>query len=71
MAYNNPTAGKQRTTTPAAAIVSLTVSVGTTGNTVADVGAAFSQTTLNNNFRVVADKINTILTTLKNRGITL
>lgn len=50
-------------------IVALTVSVGTTGNTVADVGAAFNQTTLNNNFRVVADKVNEIVTKLKAAGI--
>lgn len=51
------------------AIVPLTVSVGTTGNTVADVGGAFAQATLNNNFRVVADKINEIVTKLKAAGI--
>lgn len=47
------------------AIVALTAATGTTGNTVADVGAAFSQTTLNNNFKVLADKVNAILAQLK------
>lgn len=50
-------------------IVALTVSVGVAGNTVADVGAAFAQATLNNNFRVVADKINEIVAKLKAAGI--
>jgi len=36
----------------------LTTSVGTGDGTVADVGAAFSQTTLNNNFKDVADAVN-------------
>jgi hypothetical protein len=50
-------------------IVALTVTVGTAGNTVADVGGAFAQATLNNNFRVVADKINEVVTKLKAAGI--
>lgn len=48
--------------------VALTAASGTTGNTVADVGASFSQTTLNNNFKVLADKVNEILTTMRNSG---
>jgi hypothetical protein len=47
------------------AIVALTAATGTTGNTVADVGGSFSQTTLNNNFKVLADKVNAILAQLK------
>lgn len=46
-------------------IVALTAATGTTGNTVADVGAAFNQATLNNNFKVLADKVNAILAQLK------
>ena len=42
----------------------LTVSVGTADGTVADVGAAFNQTTLNNNFRDVADAYNALRTDL-------
>lgn len=47
------------------AIVALTAASGTTGNTVVDVGAAFNQATLNNNFRVLADKMNAVLAQLK------
>jgi len=49
-------------------ITPLTASNGVTGNTVADVGAAFSQTTLNNNFKVLADKVNEIITVLRSNG---
>lgn len=48
-----------------AAIADLVVSVGTSDGTVADVGAAFNQTTLNNNFRDVADKLNAVLAALR------
>jgi len=47
------------------AIVPLTAATGTTGNTIADVGAAFTQATLNNNFKALADKVNAILAQLK------
>jgi hypothetical protein len=53
----------------APATVALTVSVGTASNTIADVGGAFNQTTLNNNFRSVSAKINEIITKLKDAGI--
>lgn len=49
----------------AQAAVVLTAATGSTSNTVADVGGAFNQTTLNNNFKAVADKINEILALLK------
>lgn len=45
--------------------VVLTAATGTTGNTVNDVGGAFSQATLNNNFKVLADKVNEILNAFK------
>ena len=49
-----------------AAIASLTDSTtGTANDAVADVGAAFSQATLNNNFADVTAKINAILTALR------
>ena len=51
------------------AIPNLSMSVGTANNTVDDVGAAFNQATLNNNFRDVVDKINAILGHLRTRGI--
>lgn len=47
-----------------AAITQLTAATGTTGDTVADVGGAFNQTTLNNNFKVLADKINALIAAL-------
>lgn len=46
----------------------LTVSVGTPSSTISDVGAAFSQTTLNNNFRSLADKVNAIISVLQSNG---
>jgi hypothetical protein len=53
----------------APATVALTVSVGTASNTIADVGAAFNQTTLNNNMRSLAAKVNELITKLKDAGI--
>jgi hypothetical protein len=53
----------------APATVALTVSVGTASNTIADVGASFTQATLNNNFRSVSAKINELITKLKDAGI--
>ena len=47
------------------AIVPLTAATGTTGNTIADVTGAFSQTVLNNNFKALSDKVNAILAQLK------
>ena len=45
---------------------SLTAATGTTGDTISDVGAAFSQTTLNNNFKALADKVNALIALLPN-----
>lgn len=47
----------------------LTAAAGTPSTTVADVGAAFNQTTLNNNFRSLADQINLITNAMKAAGI--
>lgn len=52
-----------------AAVTSLTSSVGTGNDAVDDVGAAFNQVTLNNNFRDLVDKLNTVLTRLRSAGI--
>lgn len=53
-----------------AAVASLTDSTtGTADATVADVGATFSQATLNNNFADVTAKINAILAALRAHGI--
>lgn len=79
MAYLDPTAGAAREggtelgtvlgAIPVAAVVSLTAASGTADDTVADVGAAFSQTTLNNNFQDLATKVNAILARLRTAGI--
>jgi hypothetical protein len=50
------------------AITGLTHTAGTADGTVDDVGGAFSQTTLNNNFREVTTKINAILAALRESG---
>jgi hypothetical protein len=42
--------------------VALTAASGTAGNTVSTVGAAFSTTVLDNNFKSVAAKINELIT---------
>lgn len=47
-----------------ASIVVLTAATGTPSNTIADVGGSFSQTTLNNNFKSLAAKVNEILAVL-------
>lgn len=52
-----------------AAIASLTAATGTADDTVADVGASFAQATLNNNFKDLATKINSILVALRDAGI--
>ena len=54
---------------PLAAVADLTAASGTSDGTVADVGAAFSQSTLNNNFQDVATKVNLILARLRSAGI--
>lgn len=54
----------------AATVAALTDSTtGTADGTVSDVGTAFSQAILNDNFAEVTVKINAILTALKNAGI--
>lgn len=47
------------------ALTALTGAFGTPGNAVVDVGASFVQATLNNNFRVLEDKINAVIAALK------
>jgi hypothetical protein len=46
---------------PASAPAVLTAATGTSSDTIADVGAAFSQATLNNNFKALADKVNALV----------
>ncbi|MFI0914312.1 hypothetical protein [Streptomyces abikoensis] len=69
MGYANTGKGKAREAKQAATVAALAVSVGTSDGTVADVGAAFSQATLNSNFRDVADKINEVVAALKAAGL--
>jgi hypothetical protein len=69
MAYLNPGAGATREGKQAATVTALTNANGTGDNTIADVGSSFSQTTLNNNFRDLSDKVNAIITALKNAGL--
>ena len=54
---------------PQAAVVSLTNSNGTGDDTVADVTSSFSQTILNDNFRDLSDKLEEVLTRLRDAGI--
>jgi hypothetical protein len=46
--------------------VALTAATGTAGNTISDVGASFNQTTLNNNFKSLASKVNELITLINN-----
>jgi hypothetical protein len=46
----------------------ITGQTGVAGNVIADVTAAFSQTILNNNFRVLSDKVNAIIAVLQSNG---
>lgn len=81
MAYLKPAAGQAREAAagteldtlldaiPLAAIADLTAASGTADGTVADVGGAFNQGTLNNNFQDLATKINLILARLRSAGI--
>lgn len=65
-ASGNLTAAQQVTAT---AIPDLTMTVGTADGTIADVTASPTQTAVNNNFRDVGEKINTILAALRAAGI--
>ncbi len=79
MAYLHTAAGQARETgaenqdilaaVPMAAVADLTAGSGTSDGTVADVGASFNQTTLNNNFQDVATKVNLILARLRTAGL--
>lgn len=53
----------------ASTVAALTIGTGTPAAGTVDVGASFTQATLNNNFATVATQINSILTALKAAGI--
>lgn len=69
MAYANSAAGNRRKPYATTAITSLTAASGTADDTIADVGASFSQTTLNNNFKDLATKLNALLVECRKAGI--
>lgn len=50
-------------------IADLTAATGTASATIADVGGSFTQATLNNNFKSLADSQNAILAALREAGI--
>lgn len=50
--------------------VALTAATGTASDTIADVGASFTQATLNNNFKSLADKLNAVIAAMENAGLT-
>jgi hypothetical protein len=56
-------------TAQSADIGALTAVSGTPSATIADVGASFSQTTLNNNFASLADKLNDMRQALRDAGV--
>lgn len=55
--------------TQAAAIAALTHAVGTADGTIDDVGGAFNQATLNNNFKELSAKVNAALSAIRGVGI--
>lgn len=57
------------TTMQAADVGALTAASGAPSATIADVGASFSQTTLNNNFASLADKLNDLRAALRDAGV--
>jgi hypothetical protein len=52
--------GSYNATLAGAAPTALAAATGTASDTIADVGASFTQATLNNNFKSLADKINAL-----------
>ena len=51
------------------ALVALIAATGTASNTINDVGGAFNQATLNNNFKSQADKLNEVIAAVRQAGI--
>lgn len=69
MPYLEPGAGKRLENYTVPTVANLAATVGTADGTIADVGAAFNQANLNDNFRDVADKLNAVLAALRTAGI--
>lgn len=70
---SNTIGGRYQNGVKVAGIDPLTAATGTTSatSTIADVGGAFAQATLNNNFKTQADKTNAIIAALDAAGITV
>lgn len=69
MTYLDPAAGKRREQYTPVAVTNLTEGPGTANGTVADVGATFNQTTLNDNFKDLSTKLNALLVECRKAGI--
>lgn len=70
ISFGDPTiAGRYETGARVTGVIDLTTSVGTASDTIPDVGAAFTQATLNNINRSLAEKINQINAALRAAGI--
>lgn len=67
--YLDAATGKRREAITPTAVANLTGITGTADNALTDVGAAFNQATLNNNFADVATKLNALLTALRAAGV--
>lgn len=65
---DNTKSGRYQPGIKVGGVVALTAATGTASNTIADVGGSFTQATLNNNFKSLADKINEIRTLLVEAG---
>lgn len=66
---DNTQNGRYETGARVRGVVALTAATGTASNTIADVGGSFTQATLNNNMKSLADKINELRAALVTAGI--
>jgi hypothetical protein len=62
--------GAYQAAVPTSVPTALTAATGTASDTIADVGGAFTQATLNNNFKSLADKINELRTVIAGMSAT-
>lgn len=67
----NPGQGSGRVRRQASIGAALTSAAGTPAGGTVDVGGAFAQATLNNNFATLVTRINAIQTALQSAGVTL
>lgn len=66
---DNTQAGRYETGVRVRGVTALTAATGTASDTIADVGASFTQATLNNNIKSLADKINELRAALVAAGV--